>query len=159
MTLFKGMLKINIPKYTFHALINTSYFNVSLRSWCSQITNKRAFKGRIKRARFCALKMCFLKRNVLAILLDFLHQLVETKYTLPGLTPTSEIFEASGYFFRKRERMYRERETVLRMDLKKEHRERLNVERDERTYWQKKRVLETHESITSKLRYLKGRKV
>ena len=37
-------------------------------------------------------------------------------------------------FFRKRERMYRERETVLRMDLKKEHRERLNVERDERTY-------------------------
>lgn len=71
MTLFKGMLKINIPKYTFHALINASYFNVSLRSWCSQITNKRAFKGRIKRARFCALKMCFLKRNVLAILLVF----------------------------------------------------------------------------------------
>ena len=78
--------------------------------------------------------MCFFEEKCIGHIIGFLHQLVETKYTLPGLTPTSEIFEASGYFFRKRERMYRERETVLRMDLKKEHRERLNVERDERTY-------------------------
>ena len=55
-------------------------------------------------------------------------------YQLARMGHAVEIFEASGYFFRKRERMYRERETVLRMDLKKEHRERLNVERDERTY-------------------------